>query len=173
MRTHKGMKPQDVVVLLKVASLGQKPWQMRDLATDLGISLGELSHSIGRSVYAGLLSPDRKIVLKKALLDFLKHGLRYVFPQQPGRLVRGVPTAHSAEPLANVIVSNEPYVWAHENGTVRGQAVEPLYAGAVNACLHDKELYELLALTDAVRLGKVREQNIALDEIAKRIGYDR
>lgn len=49
--------------------------------------------------------------MKLALMDFLEHGLRYVYPQRPGALVRGLPTEHSAPPLNEYIVSNEPYVW--------------------------------------------------------------
>jgi len=31
-------------------------------------------------------------------MEFLEHGVRYVFPAEPGSLTRGVPTAH-AHPL--------------------------------------------------------------------------
>jgi hypothetical protein len=42
-------------------------------------------------------------------MDFLKHGPKYVYPQQPEVIVRGIPTAHSAPPLNNTIVSEEHY----------------------------------------------------------------
>lgn len=37
--------------------------------------------------------------MKLSILDFLEHGLRYVYPQQPGAKVRGIPTAHAATPI--------------------------------------------------------------------------
>jgi hypothetical protein len=37
--------------------------------------------------------------------EFLIHGLKYVFPAYPGALVRGVPTAHSAEPLKGLLIA--------------------------------------------------------------------
>jgi hypothetical protein len=43
-------------------------------------------------------------------MDFLKHGLKYLYPQQPGVIVRRIPSAHSAPPLNNTIVSEEHYV---------------------------------------------------------------
>jgi len=39
------------------------------------------------------------------VLDFLRFGLRYVYPQQPGAIVRGIETAPSAPPFRNKILS--------------------------------------------------------------------
>lgn len=96
---------------------------MKDLAYELGISASEVSESLNRSVIAGLLFEDKKRLMKTSLMDFLRSGLPYVYPQQPGPLIRGLPTAHSAEPLKKIIQSEEPYVWPYSKGTVRGQAV--------------------------------------------------
>jgi hypothetical protein len=102
-----------------------------------------------------------------ALLDFLKCGITYVFPQRPGALVKGVPTAHSAPPLNAQIVSNEHYVWPSARGTIRGQAIEPLYPSVVKAVENDAILYKLLSLVDALRVGRAREKAIAIKELEK------
>lgn len=170
MKKHSGMRPHDVVVLLKIAAKQGTSWYMKDLAYELGISGSEVSESINRSVIAGLIFGDKKRLMKSALLDFLKSGLPYVYPQQPGSLVRGMPTAHSAAPLNKIIQSEEPYVWPYSKGTVRGQAVEPLHVNVPEACLKDRLFYEYMVLCEAIRLGKVREKNIALEELEKRLG---
>jgi len=108
--------------------------------------------------------------MKSALQEFLVHGIKYAFPAEPGRLCRGIVTAHSAPPLAEKIVSSEPYVWPDDEGPVRGQAIEPLYPSAPAAARKDPKLYELLALVDTLRVGRAREQKIAVQEIEKRIG---
>ena len=169
MKKHSGMRPQDVVILLKIASKGQHKWLMKDLAYELEISASEISESINRSVIAGLLSSDKKSLNKLALLDFLKSGLRYVYPQQPGAMVRGIGTAHSAPPLNNQIVSEEHYVWPYAKGKVRGQAIEPLHPKIPEACLKDPEFYEFMALVDAIRVGKVREQQMAAEILKEQI----
>ena len=169
MKKHSGMRPHDIIILMKIAAKGKEPWLMKDLAYELGISASEVSESINRSVFAGLIQPDKKGLMKLALLDFLEFGFHYVYPQRPGALVRGIPTAHSAPPLSKMIESTEPYVWPHGDGTVRGQAIEPLHPKVADACLRDKELYELMALCDALRVGKVREKKIAMVELKKRI----
>ncbi|MFA6542016.1 MAG: hypothetical protein WCT99_10480 [Bacteroidota bacterium] len=170
MKKHHGMRPQDIVVLLKIAAKHETPWLMKDLAAELKISPSEVSESVNRSVLAGLLAADKRTLMKGALLDFLKHGLRFVFPQVPGSLVRGMATAHSAPPLNAIIQSGESYVWSWAKGDVRGQSIIPLHPSVPEACLRDSVLYELLSLTDALRIGKVREQQLAMKELEKRIG---
>lgn len=65
--------------------------------------------------------------MKSALLEFIKFGLKYVYPQKPGSMARGIETAHSAPPLSDIIQSNEVYVWLYAQGNHRGFAVEPLH----------------------------------------------
>ena len=169
MKKHSGMRAQDVVILLKIASKKQLQWQMKDLAIELMISSSEVSESINRSVQAGLISADKKTLMKGALLEFLNHGLKYVYPQHPGAMVRGIATAHSAQPLKKLIQSKENYVWSWPEGNVRGQSIQPLHPSVPAACIKDKELYELLSLTDALRIGKKREQEIAFKELEKKL----
>ncbi len=169
MNEHKGMRPQDVAVLLKIVALGAEPWLARDLASALRLSPAEVSNSLKRSALAGLLDATRRKVAKRNLLDFLESGLPYVFPARPGGSVRGVPTAHSAAPLAAKFLSDEPYVWPSAKGSAKGQAIQPLYPGAVEASLADAALYQLLALTDALRVGRTRERGEAVKELAKRL----
>lgn len=169
MKKHNGMRPQDVVILLKIASKKQLQWQMKDLAIELMISSSEVSEAINRCVQAGLISADKKTLMKGALLEFLNHGLKYVYPQHPGAMVRGIATAHSAQPLKKLIQSNENYVWSWPEGNVRGQSIQPLHPSVPAACMKDKDLYELLSLTDALRIGKKREQEIAFKEMEKRL----
>ncbi len=170
MKKHSGMRPHDIVLLLKIASKSGKDWLMKDLAYELGISASEVSESMNRSVIAGLMADDKKTLMHSALLEFLEHGLRYVYPQKPGPLVRGLATAHSAPPLNKVIVSSEHYVWPFGKGTLRGQGIEPLHPKIPEACLRDPGFYELVSLVDALRVGKVRERELAIQELRNRVG---
>ncbi|GAA4000450.1 hypothetical protein GCM10022408_09420 [Hymenobacter fastidiosus] len=171
MISHKGMRPQDVVVVLKLISLksllqSDKGAYIRQtaqthLAVALGLSQSEISGSLQRSRIVRLVGEDKREVYQQNFLDFLFYGLRYVFPAEPGPLVVGMPTAHSAEPLRSLIVSQELYVWPDPQGSERGQAIEPLYNKVPYAARQDERLYELLALTDALRVGRAREIKLA------------
>lgn len=163
------MRPQDIVVLLKVIANGDNPWSQIKLADELFMSQSEISQCLSRSKYAGLLQFDGKKVNKQSLLELLQYGIKYVFPQQPGSIIRGVPTAHSAPPLDAIIQSEEKYVWPSGKGVVRGQAIIPLYSSVADAVKIDPFLHELLALVDALRVGRAREREIALKELKKRI----
>ena len=88
------MRPQDVAILLKIVSINSENWQLARLANSLRISISEVSESLNRSKIAGLIDYNKKKVSKQNLLEFLEHGVRYVFPQEPGALTRGIPTAH-------------------------------------------------------------------------------
>ena len=169
MKKHKGMRPHDIIILLKIAALKDKTWLAKDLAQSLGISASEVSESLNRSKLAALVSADKKRLMKSNLLDFLEHGLAYVYPAEPGAIQRGMPTAHSAAPLNQFISGDEAYVWPWAAGEERGQAIEPLHPAVPAACAKDSLLYELLALVDGLRLGRVREKNQAIEGLRKRI----
>jgi hypothetical protein len=166
---QKIISPQDIVILLKIATYGDNPWHQTPLAKELFISQSEVSKSLVRSNFAGLIDASGKKVRLFALMEFLQYGIQYVFPQQPGAVVRGVPTAHSAPPLNSIIDSQENYVWSFGKGTVRGQNIVPLYPSAINAALNDPKLHELLALVDAIRVGRAREKEIAIQELKLRL----
>ena len=163
------MRPQDILILLKIVSLGEKEWHHHTLAADIGISQSEVTQSLNRSLYAGLIDASRKKVMRMALLEFLQCGIAYVFPQQPGAIVRGIATAHSAPPLNKIIQSSEAYVWPSAKGKERGQAIAPLYPSVIEATQRDHKFYELLALVDALRVGKAREKELAKKELEKRL----
>lgn len=162
------ISPLDVVVLVKLAIANGNVTQL-SLAGALSLSQSEISKSMARSRYAGLLFGKDNQVMRSGLMDFIQYGIRYAFPQQPGPIVRGIPTAHSAAPLADYIQSDEPYVWPSAYGHVRGHGIAPLYPKVVEAVAKDPQLYEVLALIDALRVGRARERNIAIDELKKRL----
>jgi len=157
------MSPIDIMILLKIVCQENKSWYQHIMANELFISQSEISKSIKRSQYAGLIDAGGRNVMRQALMDFLQYGIRYVFPQQPGPVVRGIPTAHSMSPLNREIQSDESFVWPSAVGQVRGHGITPLYPAVVKAVQQDKQLHELLALVDALRVGKVRERNLAVD----------
>jgi len=169
MKKHNGMRPQDIVILLKIAAKRNTGWYMKDLSVELGISASEVSESLNRSAVAGLISQDKKQLMKQSLKEFLEYGIRYVYPVQAGAVVRGMPTAHSAEPLSKEIVSKEAYVWPWAKGNQRGQAIEPLHSSVPEACHRDERLYRMLALVDALRAGRSREREMAANMLREMI----
>ena len=63
------------------------------------MSASRLSESLERNKKAQLVDRNKKRVNTLALLEFMVHGLAYVFPAETGRVIRGVPTYVSASPI--------------------------------------------------------------------------
>lgn len=158
------MRPQDIAVLLKII-ISPPNWMNKTIAEDLFLSPAEIGLSLQRSAMAELLDPSKRKVMRTALLEFLQYGLSRVFPAIKGPIAVGIPTTFSSPVMTVHFMSNqssEKIVWASPDGNVRGETISPLYPGAVNAALKDPRLYELLSLVDVMRLGKIREKEIAL-----------
>ena len=170
------LKPQDVVILLKLVALGNENWSFSSLSTALYMSPSEFHAGSHRAIAAGLAvkTNDRIKPAIRSLEELLIHGLRYVFVPDRGEITRGMPTLHAGPPLSQMLVSSSdpPPVWPDPEGNVRGQSFSPLYKSVPKAAGQDHQLYELLVLTDAIRGGRQRERAIAVKEISKRLkGY--
>ncbi len=143
------------------------------MGNDLSVSPSEVHAALARLQKARLVH-GREMQNKpnlSALEEFLLHGLKYAFPAEHGQVKRGVPTSHAAEPLKSEIsAGNElPPVWPWSQGKTRGIALEPLYRTVPVAALRDRQLYEYLALIDAIRDGRARERKLAERELVKRL----
>ena len=170
------LKPQDVMVALKFVASGPRKWTYVDLAHELYMSASEINAGVKRALNAGLLNPPVApgspfLPNRRALNEFLVHGIKYAFPPDRGELTRGLPTAAAAPPLLAILLDSgdPPPVWPSPEGPKRGYSFSPLYRTASKAALVDTRLYELLALVDAIRGGTVREHNLAVAALEARL----
>ena len=119
------------------------------------------------------LDPNTQLprVNSKALLGFVEHGLRYVFPVKPAEITRGIPTGFAAPILEGKLMSGGDmiHVWPDAFGNRKGQSVKPLFKTVPGAVKKDPRLYEYLALIDAVRMGSPREAQVANDLLHARV----
>ena len=171
------LKPQDVIVALKLVTCqgsasdetGGKWPSFSNLGLELGISGSEVHAAVTRGTKAGLLGPGRK-PRKEKILEFLLHGVRFAFFAERGSVTRGMPTAYAAPPLSDEIAGDDlPPVWPDPEGKVRGETLEPLYRTVPTAAKNDPQLYELLALVDAIRIGRARERVLAEKHLRERL----
>lgn len=157
------LKPQDVVMLLKVKLLEESSWTYQTLAFSLGMSSSTVFLGLERCKLAQLYEGEERKVILPAFLNLLFHGVRAVFYVVPGALTQGIPTAFSAPPLSDCFPehSHGILIWPSSEGKVTGQTIEPLYSSVPEAVRLDPKLYELLALIDVLRLGNPKECKIA------------
>lgn len=169
----KPLKPQDIVLLLKMLSLSQGEMTTQNkLAILLCMSVSEVNAGTKRLVSSGLLSPVlvgnkvEVIANELACEECLIFGVKYFFPVQLGEYTRGIATSYAAPILEkHFILGDDPIpVWPYGEGDRRGLALEPLYSSVPKSLTQhpDQLFYELLVLVDAIRSGRVRERDMAI-----------
>lgn len=168
------MKSLDILVLCKLLILEKNGinWSYKSLADQVFLSASETHASVQRLVKSGLFDINSKSVIKSSMLELLIHGVKYVFPAEKGSVTRGMETAHSA-PVLNKIISNssdDNYVWPYAEGKTKGISINPLSKNVPQAAENDHELYDILALIDALRAGKARDKKIAAEILSGLIG---
>jgi len=148
-------------------------WTYASMAVELDMSISQIHSAVKRALASGLaIQTEKKIMPNiRNLNEFLVSGLKYVFIPEQGEMTRGMPTSYAAPPLDSLFVPDgEPLpVWPDPEGTVRGISFSPLYKASSAAARRDQNLYELLALVDAIRSGRARERMIAVKELEKRL----
>ena len=166
------LKPQDVLVLLKLIAQGDPNWVYSRLAMELSMSSSEIHAAMKRSYNAGLMLESGETLMPDAknLEEFLIYGVKYAFAPERGDVCIGIPTSYAAKPLCDQIVydNTKPPVWPDPQGKVQGMAFRPLYPSVPDAVRLDAVLYELLAIVDAIRGGRVRERKLAIKELKQR-----
>ena len=157
------VKGQDILVMLKLAANPGKAWSYPKLAQELRMSVSETHSAVARCAQAHLYNPHSRSPLNSSLLEFLVHGIRYVFPATPGPIVNGLYTGFAAPPLSQDLrfEGSEAPVMPFLDGPHRGPGIKPIYPTAPEAAWDDPALYNLLALVDAIRTGRSRERKLA------------
>ncbi len=165
------LKEQDVLVLLKLLGSEDGSFTYPGLARALDLSASQVHSGLKRATSAGLFNRSKRIINRKPLLEFLIHGLKYVFVADRSGVTRGIPTAHAAPPLLGLLAPSPdlPPVWPDPLGPVRGEGFQPLHKSAPEAARKDEQLYQLLALVDAIRAGRARERDLAAKLLEERL----
>ena len=170
------LKPQDIMLALKLLARGSMNCTFAQLGHDLGISASEANQAFHRARRAGLITPLADQPVKSAIAELLIHGLKYFLPVQPGGRTRGMPTGFAAPPLSASFghrrTDADVLVWPDPEGELAGLEIRPLCRSTPGAAKRDPKLYEWLVLADALRgAGRARERELAEKIVRKRLDY--
>lgn len=164
------LKAQDIVLLVKLlANPDHLSWPQHKLASHLCYSVSAVNPGIKRLKQSHLLCQGLEENLYQPILaaceEFLISAVKYIYPGELGSITRGIATSYAAPVFGGQIITGNdaPPVWPHEQGKQRGLALKPLYHNIPNAVIEfpDQAFYDLLALIDALRVGRARERNLA------------
>ena len=170
------LKPQDVVVAVKVFILEGRKWSFQTAATSLGLSSVSVVHqAFTRGRRAGLYYQTSAgwRVNKPRLRDLLAHGVPSMYYPIQGPATSGVETGPAASPVKMYFPpAGKGYprsVWPKiGKQSTTGESLEPIHACVPEAALADDRLHEIFALVDVVRLMTGKERKIAV-ELLERI----
>ena len=167
------LKPQDIVIVLKLVALEKQSWSYGKLAQSLHMSASEVHGGIKRAQKAQLIDQNLQ-VRKLALFNFLTEGLPYVFyPIITETKTRGFATSFSAlEEDGLLAYDDEVFVWQSDEGNMMGKSILPLYSAVPKAIQKDEQLYRLLALTDACRIGGLRGYAVSRQLLDEALGLN-
>lgn len=184
------LRAQDVLVALQLvlieahpppeldspflASLRLNP-TVRALAEAVGISPAEFTRSTARLRHCNLAAPGSSSTVSiTALEEFVLHGLRYVFPGEPGTIGIGLPTSwagpnwRSLPPDRHVRGDDreKPVMPWDGPGAERGVRLDPIYPSAPQMAARCRIMHATLARIDSLRSGAARERRIAAEELS-------
>lgn len=165
------LRPVDIVVLLQLLRHQGKDWTVRSLAQELHVPSASLQRSLERLGATPAFDAPRKRVSLAGCAELFEHALRFIAPVLRGGETRGLPTAWAVPPLSERLaaVDELPPVWPDPLGEERGLEVQPLHPAVVSLARADPEMYELLALVDALRAGDARTRELAAELLRERI----
>lgn len=184
------LKPQDIVILLKmISSLSEDDLKsslsQNELAVLLCMSVSEVNAGIKRLASSGLLVPAFQkgsksravyVINEQACEEYLISGVKYSFPAKLGEYTRGIAAAYAAPILSeHIVLGDDPIpVWPYGEGSERGLTLAPLYSSVPKSVAQhpDPLFYDLLVLVDTIRIGRARERSIAV-KILKEIINDK
>lgn len=146
------IKPEDVLVLLKIAAHNNERWDAVTLSQELGHTPEEVAEAMRRLQSFGFFDLDGKIILSY-VKKFLIFDLHDLFPAIPGKMTKGLLTGGKP---GTFLDPHLPYtsiwVWPHDNGSDHGFEIIPLSPHCCFACLNDSRLKDLLAVTETLRV---------------------
>jgi len=184
------LKPQDIVVLLKIISKSLSKsnegeiWTQSKLALHLCMSASEVHAGLKRLCLSGLLAQRintephkiRCAPIRENCIECLVSAVKYFIPAQLSTYTRGIATSYAAPVFKGIILrGDDPIpVWPYAEGDQRGLALEPLYRTIPQSIIQypDQLFYELLVLIDSIRSGRARERNIAVKLLKEKINYE-
>ena len=169
-RENKGVKPQDILLLSKLITLGEEQMRQIDLAIELDISQAEVANSLERLKRAGLIDDTKKRVNRLAAIEFFKHAIKFLFPIEYEAPSRGILIGPSAEFVKKAAKGKSDMIYIVEdvNGKDMGLAIKPIYHSVAKVIRENDLMYRLLCSIDILRgLGGVRHKQVAESELTK------
>ena len=167
------LKPQDLLVAIKLAVNLRRDFLLATLGQELGMVISAVHGCVRRCELARLISRSsgEMRAVKSTILEFALHGARYAYPAVQGTLARGMGTSIAGPSLRDHFDQTKapPPVWPDSSGNAYGPSITPLHHTVPMASRLDEKLFDVLTLIDALRVGAAREREMATELLKERL----
>lgn len=156
-RQNRIIKPQDVVILGKI--LSEKVWpSQKEIGDSLKISQAEISHALKTLDQIGLINLSTKKINQLAVIEFITHALKFIYPIEKKGTGRGILIGPSSLTFKGKVQPDEyNYIWPDPNGESKGIIVTPLIPELSSCVKENEKLFTYLNVIEIFRgLGGVR-----------------
>jgi hypothetical protein len=85
--------------------LQDREWRYRDLADSLHMSASEVHGSLKRSAGSKLYNPLKQQPIAQHLLELIIHGLKYIYPAEPGKAAINLMSRENAKDFCSSYLS--------------------------------------------------------------------
>lgn len=162
------LKPQDVVVAIKLAGIKQFTYASLSLA--VGLAPSQVHASVKALLQSKLMSEDGDsgvAINRFRLVEFLVHGVPYMFPAIETHPTKGLATISELDEMKQVFLTQRNYVWPLPSGKDTGVGLVPLHHCVFRAVQDDAAAYRILMSIDAIRIGDARERDVGTSVIRR------
>ena len=131
MSRQMALKPQDVVVAIKLA-VGIQHFTYARLSSAVGLAPSQVHASVKVLLQSKLAQDERDgpAINRFRLIDFLIHGVPYMFPATVTHPTKGLATVSALEEMKDLFLSQRDYVWPSPDGKDTGVGIIPLHHSA-------------------------------------------
>lgn len=160
------IQSEDVLILLKLAVMKSNKWDLEFLSEELGHEQSEIRNSLDRLAKIRLINHPTNEIMIPELREFILHSVQYLFPAQPGKLVRGMLTGGKPGLFFAIgLPFTSIWAWPKEDGLEHGFEIEPLSPHCCFAATNDAKLRLLLGVTETMRVAGSEARHWAREEL--------
>jgi hypothetical protein len=163
------LKPQDVVVAAKLA-VGFQHFTYAQLSSAVGLAPSQVHASVKALRQSRLLAQDERddlAINRFRLIEFLIHGVPYMFPATVTHPTKGLATVSALDEMKELFLSQRDYVWPFPGAKDTGVGLVPLHHCVFKAVQNDLTTYRILMAVDAIRIGDARERDVGISVIRR------
>ena len=156
------MKPLDLILAVKLSLYeNEADWTFRQLSQDLQVNISTIHKSYNNLKNSSLVIYG--FINLSGLFEFIKHGVRYVFPVQLGEDQKGIKAGRSNIIFSSKIATRYEMVWESPSGECIGRSYQPLHPSLLKSWSHDSRFKDMIDLIDVLRLTdcRARDRNLA------------